>query len=289
MTGLRPPPSLGTAMLPAGTYDGEVVLITGGATGLGRAIAIEFARLGATVVVASRSAERNDGVLADLRDAGGSGIVVGLDVREPESVTAAFDATEAQLGPVSVLVNNAAGNFQVAAERMSPNAWRAVTGIVLDGTFFCSGEFARRRMEAGLGGAVLNIGATYSWTGGPGTAHSAAAKAAVTNLTQTLAVEWAPFDIRVNCLAPGLFLHADARADMATEQRKTDPAGRIPAGRTGEAHEIGWAATYLCSPYAAYLTGHTLVLDGANWLRRGLIMPEFVPIHDQLGIVDENR
>ena len=165
---------------------------------------------------------------------------------------------------------------------MSANAWRVVTQIVLDGTFFCSGEFARRRIDRGEGGAVLNIGATYSWTGGPGTADSAAAKAGVTNLTQTLAVEWAPHGIRVNCLAPGLFPHEDLPARLREGRTETDDAGRVPAGRVGRPHELGWAATYLCSPYAAYLSGHTLVLDGANWLRRGLRMPEFVPVADQL-------
>ena len=153
---------------------------------------------------------------------------------------------------------------------------------MLDGTFFCSTEFARRRIAAGEGGAVLNIGATYSWTGGPGTAHSAAAKAGVTNLTQSLAVEWAPHGIRVNCLAPGLFPHDDLPPRLRRGRTEADDARRVPAGRVGRPHELGWAATYLCSPYATYLSGHTLVLDGANWLRRGLRMPAFVPVADQL-------
>ena len=162
-----------------------------------------------------------------------------------------------------------------------------VTGIVLDGTFLCSTEFARRAISRGATGAILNIGATYSWTGGPGTAHSAAAKAAITNLTQSLAVEWAPHGIRVNCLAPGHFPHDDHTPAMRAGRPNGCRAdGRtIPAGRVGRVHELGWAATYLCSPYAAYLTGHTLVLDGANWLRRGLRMPEFVPVREQPGVV----
>ena len=129
---------------------------------------------------------------------------------------------------------------------------------------------------------VLNIGATYAWTGGPGTAHSAAAKAGVTNLTQSLAVEWAPHGIRVNCLAPGLFPHDDLPPRLRRGRTEADDARRVPAGRVGRPHELGWAATYLCSPYATYLSGHTLVLDGANWLRRGLRMPEFIPVADQL-------
>jgi len=285
---LADPPPYGTRMLPAGTYDGAVVMITGGGTGLGRAMAIEFARLGAAIAVVSRKSEHLEAGVRAITEIGGKAAAFACDIREPERVAQTFDAIEASLGPVSVLVNNAAGNFPVPAERMSPNGWRTVTQIVLDGTFFCSAEFARRRLARKQGGAILNIGATYSWTGGPGTAHSAAAKAGVTNLTQSLAVEWAPDDIRVNCLAPGLFLHDDHPA--ALTQGIKGGAGRdyvnadatVPGGRTGFLHELGWAATYLCSPFAAYVTGHTFVIDGANWLRRGLRMPEFTPVRDTI-------
>jgi NAD(P)-dependent dehydrogenase (short-subunit alcohol dehydrogenase family) len=273
-------------MLPSGTFDAQVVLITGGGTGLGRAMAVEFARLGAAVVIASRSADHRAAGIAAVEAVGGRAVGVSVDIRDPDQTSAAFDEAQAAFGPVSVLVNNAAGNFPVLAEKLSYRGWQAVTGIVLDGTFNCSTEFARRAMARGNGGAILNIGATYAWTGGPGTAHSAAAKAAVVNLTQSLAVEWAPRGIRVNCLAPGLFPHADhTPALLAARPDGVDSdASTIPAGRTGRLHELGWAATYLCSPYAAYLTGHTLVLDGANWLRRGLRMPEFIPVAEQPGI-----
>jgi NAD(P)-dependent dehydrogenase (short-subunit alcohol dehydrogenase family) len=283
--GLPAAPAPGTPMLPLGTYDGRVVLITGAGTGLGKAMAVEFARLGAGVVVAGRRAEHRASGVAAVAAAGGRSVGVVMDVRDPAQVAAAFDQAEQALGPVDVLVNNAAGNFPVPAEDLSLNGWRAVTGIVLDGTFVCSTEFARRVISRGGDGAILNIGATYSWTGGPGTAHSAAAKAGVTNLTMSLAVEWAPHGIRVNCLAPGLFPHDDHPAALKAgrpDDRATMDA-TVPAGRVGELHELGWTATWMCSPYAAYLSGHTLVLDGANWLRRGLRMPEFVPVRAQPG------
>lgn len=270
-------------MLPPGTYSGQVVLVTGGGTGLGKAMAVEFGRLGATVAIASRKPEHLASGIAAVEHAGGKAAGVALDVRDEDAIATAFDEVERTIGVVDVLINNAAGNFPVQAERMSSNAWRAVVQIVLDGTFLCSTEFARRAMAAGSGGAILNIGATYSWTGGPGAAHSAAAKAGVTSLTQSLAVEWAPAGIRVNCLAPGLFPHDDLPPQLRAGRSEADDAARVPAGRVGRPHELGWAATYLCSPFAAYLTGHTLVLDGANWLRRGLQMPLSVPVAEQLG------
>jgi NAD(P)-dependent dehydrogenase (short-subunit alcohol dehydrogenase family) len=265
----------------------RVALVTGGSRGIGQAIAISLADAGASVAVnylAQTAAA--DGVVKAIRDKGGKAIAVRADVSKADEVARMMAETEKALGPVDVLVNNAAGNFPVPAEDLSFNGWRAVTGIVLDGTFNCSTEFARRAIARTAPGAVLNIGATYAWTGGPGTAHSAAAKAAVTNLTQSLAVEWAPVGIRVNCLAPGLFPHDDHAAAMAGARPNgaAQDFTTIPAGRVGRVHELGWAATYLCSPYAVYLTGHTLVLDGANWLRRGLRMPEFVPVREQHGL-----
>lgn len=280
--GLPEPPPAGRLMLPAGTFDGQVVMVTGGGTGLGKAMATEFARLGARIVIASRSADHHARGIAAVEAAGSEAMAVAVDVRRPEAIAAAFDAAGTRFGPVDVLVNNAAGNFPVTAENLSPNGWRAVTDIVLDGTFFCSREFARRRVALARPGAILNILVSYARGGAPGHSHSAAAKAGVASLTETLAVEWAPDGIRVNALTPGLFPHEDHSADMRANRPEGYEAEwkRIPAMRTGRLHELGWAATFLCSPYAAYLTGHDLVLDGAERLRRGIRMPEFVPIRE---------
>jgi len=280
---LSAPPAAGKSALPAGTFAGQTVAVTGGGTGLGKGIAIEFARLGAKIAILSRKPDHLAAGVEAIEELGAEAIAVACDVRDPEAIARAFDEIEAKLGPVDVLINNAAGNFPAPAEEMTPNGFRTVVDIVLNGTYNCSREFALRRLAAGKGGAILNIGATYSWTGGPGTAHSAAAKAGVTNLTQSLAVEWAPDDIRVNCLAPGRFPHKDLPEHMTRHRVGESADHTIPGQRVGEVRELGWAATFLCSPFAAYITGHTLVVDGANWLRRSLVMPEFVPIREQFG------
>jgi NAD(P)-dependent dehydrogenase (short-subunit alcohol dehydrogenase family) len=159
-----------------------------------------------------------------------------------------------------------------------------VVDHVLTGTWAGSREFGRRHSAAGTPGSIVTIGASYAWTGGPGFAHSAAAKAGVKNMTETLAVEWGPYGIRVNGIAPGLFPHEDeVQAIRSVPERRKNDGARCPAGRVGHPHELGWAATFLASPFAAYISGHTLVVDCANWQRRAMLMPEFVPIREQLG------
>jgi NAD(P)-dependent dehydrogenase (short-subunit alcohol dehydrogenase family) len=282
--GLPQPPPLGASLLPKGSFDGQVVIVTGGGTGLGKAIAVEFGRIGASVAILSRSAEHRAAGVAAVEAAGAPAFECEVDIRSPESVAAGFAAVEKHWHLPEVLINNAAGNFPVPAEDMSPNAWRTVTDIVLNGTFYCTREFGRRHIAAGSPGCVINIGASYAWTGGPGFAHSAAAKAGVKSMTESLAVEWAPYGIRVNGLVPGLFPHEDETADIrSTPGRGQNEAVRQPAGRVGQPRELAWAATYLASPYASFVAGHTLVVDGANWQRRAMTMPEFKPIREQMG------
>jgi NAD(P)-dependent dehydrogenase (short-subunit alcohol dehydrogenase family) len=282
--GLPEPPALGASALALGTYDDSVVLITGGGTGLGLAVATEFARLGAAVIIASRKPEHLDSGRESLEHLGARVATVGCDIRDPDQVAAAFDEAERSFGLPDVLVNNAAANFPVPAEDMSPNAWRTVVDITLNGTFYCAREFARRHLAVDTPGSIVNIGASYAWTGGPGFAHSAAAKAGVKNMVETLAVEWAPYGIQVNGLVPGLFPHEDMTADIkANLARTSDKDVCQPAMRVGRLQELGWAATFLASPFARFISGHTLVVDGANWQRRLLTNPPVVTVRDQMG------
>jgi NAD(P)-dependent dehydrogenase (short-subunit alcohol dehydrogenase family) len=284
LIGLPAPPPVGETALRPGTFEGRCVLVTGGGTGLGKAIAAEFARLGAAVVVASRKDEHLAAAREALADLGGGALAVRCDIRSAEDVAAAFDAAEEAFGLPDVLVNNAAANFPSPAEDLSPNAWRTVVDITLNGTFLCAREFGRRHLAAGTPGSIVNVGASYAWTGGPGFAHSAAAKAGVKNLTESLAVEWGPYGIQVNALVPGLFPHEDMTADITGSlDRTSDKDVCQPALRVGHRQELGWAATFLASPYARFISGHTLVVDGATTQRRTLTNPPVVPVREQLG------
>jgi NAD(P)-dependent dehydrogenase (short-subunit alcohol dehydrogenase family) len=256
-------------MLADGSLADRVVLVTGGGSGLGRAMALELGRLGAKVAVLGRRREPLEETIAQL---GGKGVALPADVREPEAVAAAFDAAESALGPITTLVNNAAGNFHVRAEELSPNGWRAVVGIVLDGTFHCSRELGRRVIERGGDNSqIVNIVASYAWTGGPGTVHSAAAKAGVVNLTRTLAVEWAPHGIRVNAISPGPVDTEETRERLwPTEEIREHVLRRVPLRRFGTPDEIAHACAYLVSDYAAYITGDVLTVDGGAWLEQGM-------------------
>jgi NAD(P)-dependent dehydrogenase (short-subunit alcohol dehydrogenase family) len=282
--GLPEPPDVGASALPSGTFDGRVVFVTGGGTGLGSAIAKEFARLGASIVIASRKPEHLADGIANLADVTDAVAAVTCDIRDADQISAAFDDAERAFSLPDVLVNNAAANFPVPAEDMSPNAWRTVVDITLNGTFLCAREFARRHLAVGTPGSIVNVGASYAWTGGPGFAHSAAAKAGVKNMVETLAVEWGPYGIQVNGLVPGLFPHEDMTADIKGNlDRTNDKDACQPAMRVGRVRELGWAATFLASPYARFISGHTLVVDGANWQRRSLTNPPVVTVRDQMG------
>jgi NAD(P)-dependent dehydrogenase (short-subunit alcohol dehydrogenase family) len=261
-------------MLAEGTFDGRAAIVTGGGGGLGRAIALELARLGASVTVAGRRPEPLAETVGLVEGKGGRALAQPTDVRDPDQVQALVDATVERFGRVDVLVNNAAGNFVVRAEDLSPNGWRAVVSIVLDGAFLCSRAAGRRMIEQGDGGAILSVIASYAWTGGPGTVHSAAAKAGVLALTRTLAVEWAAHRIRVNTICPGpTDTEGAGGALWPTEEDRKRVAATVPLGRLASPEEIAVWAVALCSPDAGYITGENLVIDGGHWLEQESYMP----------------
>lgn len=265
-------------MLVPGSYDGKVALVTGGGSGMGRAMAVEFARLGAAVAVAGRRPEPLAETVGLIESAGGRAIAVPTDVRDPEQVDAMVAATVAAHGRVDVLVNDAAGNFVVKAEDLSPNGWRAVVSIVLDGGWLCTSAAGRQMIEQGDGGAILSVIASYAWTGGPGTVHSASAKAGLMAMTRTLAVEWARHGIRINTICPGPTDTEGAGAALwpsGDDRRRVEST--VPAGRLATVEEIAWWTAALCSPYASYITGANLTIDGGHWLEPESYMPSLAP------------
>jgi NAD(P)-dependent dehydrogenase (short-subunit alcohol dehydrogenase family) len=258
-------------MLPAQSLQDRVAIITGGGTGIGLAIAREYARLGARLVLASRNPDHLNPAAAELRSKGARVLAVPTDVREPEQVEQLCEQTVQEFGGVDILVNNAAGNFLCPAEKLSVNGWNAVIDIVLNGTFYCSRAAGRRMIESGRGGNILNIVAAYAWTGGPGTIHSACAKAGVVCMTRTLAVEWARFRIRVNAIAPGPVETEGAASRLwATPEVRASMLEGVPLRRIGTPEEIAQASAYLVSDYASFITGEVLVMDGGQWLGKGM-------------------
>jgi NAD(P)-dependent dehydrogenase (short-subunit alcohol dehydrogenase family) len=250
-------------MLPDNTFAGRTGIVTGGATGIGFAIAKTLASLGAHVVIASRKEENLQKAVAEIGERASYHVV---DVRDADAVEAMAAKVESDHGRIDFLVNNAAGNFIVPSEQLTTNGWNSVIGIVLNGTFYCSSAVGKR-MIAAKSGAILNVIANYAWTGAPGVVHSASAKAGVLAMTQTLAVEWARHKIRVNAIAPGP-VHTEGASKRLFPDPMIEEGIRrtIPARRFATLEEVANAASYLLSDYASFVTGETLVIDGGQWL-----------------------
>ncbi|GGG79417.1 SDR family oxidoreductase [Paenibacillus radicis (ex Gao et al. 2016)] len=246
----------------------KVVLITGGATGLGRALAEKFAALGARVAIASRREEILKQASIEMSTEQNPVFYKSCDVREPAQIEELISAVEHHFGRIDVLVNNAAGNFISPTEKLSPRAVDAVLNIVLHGTFYTTLEVGKRWIEQGHRGTMLNIVTTYASTGSGYVVPSAAAKAGVLALTRSLAVEWARYGIRQAAIAPGPFPTEGAWSRLSPtpefEQKMID---RIPLRRTGEKEELANLAAFLISDYASYINGEVVTIDGGEWLQ----------------------
>ncbi|MFM9368626.1 glucose 1-dehydrogenase [Streptomyces sp. Da 82-17] len=248
-------------------FEDRTYIVTGGGSGIGRAVALALVGAGARVVVAGRTPEKLEETVELAGKAGGEALAVPTDVRDPEAVEALVAAGVERFGRLDGLVNNAAGNFVAPGIDLSPNGWHAVVDIVLNGTYYCTRAVARHLREQGTGGSILSVIATYAWHGHPGTVHSAAAKAGVLAMTRTLAVELAPLGVRLNCIAPGPTETEGAGAALwATPTARDRVLSTVPSARFATPEEIADTSLFLLSERSAYVTGECLTVDGGQWL-----------------------
>jgi citronellol/citronellal dehydrogenase len=254
-----------------GLFEGQTILVTGGGTGLGRCTAHELAALGANVVIAARRAEPLERTAAEIREAGGCCETVSLDIRDEKAVDEVVAGLAAKHGRIDGLVNNAGGQFVQPAAQMSPKGWRTVIDLILNGTFLMSSAVYRHSMEQ-HGGAIVNMMADI-WTGFPGMAHMAAARAGIGNLGITLSMEWAASNVRVNAVAPGTILSSGMlHYPREVQERIVAEMVKSPPARLGTESEVSAAIVFLLSPGAAFITGVTLEVDGGQQFQKGRLM-----------------
>ncbi len=248
----------------ADLFRDKTVLVSGAGTGLGKATAYLFARLGARVAICGRNAERLAATADGLGRLGAEVLVHPMSIRHPEEVDRLFTAVWERWGGLDILVNNAGGQFPQAAIDFSAKGWLAVIDTNLNGTWHMMQAAARRWRAAGCGGCITNVVAVVS-RGMPGIAHTCAARAGVIHLSKTVATEWAPLDIRVNCVAPGV-IETEGMAVYSEEARRALP-GSNPMRRSGQATDVADAIAYLSGPGGGFITGEVLVVDGGgqNW------------------------
>jgi citronellol/citronellal dehydrogenase len=264
-------PSRFESIFAANALKGQTVFITGGGTGIGRCIAHEVAALGGTSVIGGRRIEPLESTVAEIVEAGGRADFVKVNVRDADEVAAVVDTIVQRHGRIDGLVNSAGGQFTSRADEISPNGWRSVVDLNLTGTFLVCREVFLGSMHE-HGGSIVSIVADVR-NGMPSRAHSGAARAGVMNLAKTLAIEWAPSEVRVNTIAPGP-IYSTVFEEFSTERagETVERLRRTPAGRIGTESEVSAAAVFLLSPAAAFMTGQTLYVDGG-----GSLTPETMP------------
>jgi citronellol/citronellal dehydrogenase len=242
-----------------GLFDGQVVLVSGAGSGLGRAIAYQFGRLGAKLVICGRKAEPLERAADGMRALGIECLAYPMTIRDPDQVAALFEAAWSRYGRLDVLVNNAGGQFPQAAIDFSVKGWNAVIDTNLNGTWYMMQAAARRWRDAGSSGCIVNIVAVVE-RGLPGVAHTAAARAGVIYLSKTLAVEWAPLKIRINNVAPGVT--ATEGMNVYPEEARAEFGRANPMMRLGDAQDVADACCYLAGPSGKFITGEVLAIDG---------------------------
>ena len=258
---------------------GRTIFITGGGTGLGRSMALRFAELGANLFLVGRREEPLQETSDTIRATGARAAYASADVRDFAAVEKAVAAAEKEFGHVDTLVNNAAGNFIARTERLSPNAFNAVVGIVLQGSFFCTLALGRKWIAAKQPGQVLSIVTTYAAAncGSGFVVPSACAKAGVLAMTRSLAVEWAQHNIRLNAIAPGPFPTEGAWSRLLPSKEIEERSrNHHPMKRFGRHEELANLAVYLVSGQADYVNGECVVIDGGLWLRGAVEFNDFV-------------
>ncbi|MFE3868665.1 SDR family oxidoreductase [Flavobacterium sp. LS2P90] len=258
-------------MLRDDALKGKVIVVTGGGSGLGKAMTKYFLELGAQVAITSRDLEKLKSTASELEtETGGTCLPLQCDVRHYEEVENMLQEVLKAFGKVDVLLNNAAGNFISPTERLSANAFDTVIDIVLKGSKNCTLAFGKHWIDTKQkSSTILNIVTTYAWTGSAYVVPSATAKAGVLAMTRSLAVEWAKYGIRSNAIAPGPFPTKGAwdrllPGDLA---EKFDMAKKVPLKRVGDHQELANLAAYLVSDYSAYVNGEVVVIDGGEWLK----------------------
>jgi citronellol/citronellal dehydrogenase len=244
-------------------FAGRVAIVSGGGSGIGRATALLLAKLGAKVAICGRTPEKLDRVSAFAQAKGAVLISQVTDVREPVQINALFERVGAELGAPDILINNAGGQYPQAAIDFAPKGWSAVVNNNLNGTWFMMQRAAQGWRDAARPGVIVNIVAVTE-RGLPGVAHTIAARAGVVGLTRTVAIEWAPLSIRINCVAPGLT--ATEGLAVYPPEAHAEFARANPMRRPGTATEIAEACVYLCAPSGSFITGEVLTVDGGGKL-----------------------